>query len=228
MLYVLRLRGRVLSFFPELKSPPGLLFSMSIFDPPVRLFNQQGRSIKIKPPPNQRGTMKLHVLSATILLLIMTAAVRANDKPNTADSSAAFAQLKSLAGDRESKAPDGKKSYARDEVISGDSAVVEQSDEMGPANAMVTVYSLDADCLRLTHDCMAHNQPRMQAESFDPSTGELRFAFLDATGMSDPEAGHMHNATFRFVDANHLTADWQFLEGGKPKMTESLQYTRVH
>jgi hypothetical protein len=90
MLYVLRLRGRVLSFFPELKSPPGLLFSMAIFNPPLRLFNQQGTSIKIKPPP-KRGTMKLHVLSATILLLIMTAAVRANDKPNTADSTAAFA-----------------------------------------------------------------------------------------------------------------------------------------
>jgi len=58
--------------------------------------------------------MKLHVLSATILLLIMTAAVRANDKPNTVDSIAAFAQLKSLAGDWESKAPDGKKSYARE------------------------------------------------------------------------------------------------------------------
>jgi hypothetical protein len=173
--------------------------------------------------------MTLHALSATILLLIMTTAVRADDKPNTADSTAAFAQLKSLAGDWESKAPDGKKSHARYEVISGDSAVVEhfESDEMGPANTMVTVYYLDADRLRLTHYCMAHNQPRMQAESFDPSTGELRFAFLDATGMSGPEAGHMHNATFRFVDANHFTADWQFFEGGKPKMTESMQYTRV-
>jgi hypothetical protein len=173
--------------------------------------------------------MKLHLLSGTILLLIVTASVWATDTSNPTDSAAALAQLKSLAGDWESKAPDGKKSHARYEVVSGDSAVVErfESEVMGPANAMITVYYLDGDHLRLTHYCMAHNQPRMQAESFDRSTGELRFAFLDATGLSGPEAGHMHNATFRFVDADHFTADWQFFEGGKPKMTESMQYTRI-
>jgi hypothetical protein len=173
--------------------------------------------------------MKLHLLSGTILLLIVTAPVWATDAPNATDSASAFAQLKSLTGDWESKAPDGKKSHAHYEVVSGDSAVVErfESEATGPANAMITVYYLDGDHLRLTHYCMAHNQPRMQAESFDRSTGELRFAFLDATGLSGPEAGHMHNATFRFVDADHFTADWQFFEGGKPKMTESMQYTRV-
>jgi hypothetical protein len=172
--------------------------------------------------------MKSHALT-TIVLLMLSASVWATDAPNAADSAVAFARLKSLAGDWESKAPDGKKSHARYEVVSGDSAVVEhfESDALGPANAMVTVYYLDGDHLRLTHYCMAHNQPRMQAESFDPSTGELRFPFLDATGISGPEAGHMHNATFRFVDADHFTADWQFFEGGKPKMTESMQYTRV-
>jgi hypothetical protein len=173
--------------------------------------------------------MKVHVLFATIVLLGMTASISATDTPNAAESAAAFAQLKSLAGDWESKAPDGKKSHARYEVVSGDSAVVErfESDAMGPANAMVTVYYLDGNRLRLTHYCMAHNQPRMQAESFNKSTGELRFAFVDATGLSGPEAGHMHDATFRFIDADHFTADWQFFEGGKPKMTESMQYTRV-
>jgi hypothetical protein len=160
---------------------------------------------------------------------MLSASVWATDAPNAADSAVAFARLKSLAGDWESKAPDGKKSHARYEVVSGDSAVVEhfESDALGPANAMVTVYYLDGDHLRLTHYCMAHNQPRMQAESFDPSTGELHFAFLDATGISGPDAGHMHNVTLRFVDADHFAADWQFFEGGKPKMTESMQYTRV-
>ena len=172
--------------------------------------------------------MKLGLLAATILLII-AGSLRASDASVSTDSAAAFAQLKSLAGDWESKAPDGKKSRARYEVVSGDSAVVErfESDAMGPANAMVTVYYLDGNRLRLTHYCMAHNQPRMQAESFDKSTGELRFAFLDATGLSGPETGHMHNATFRFVDADHFNADWQFFEGGKPRMTESMQYTRV-
>ena len=72
------------------------------------------------------------------------------------------------------------------------------------------------------------SQPAAHAgRVIDPSTGELRFAFLDATGISGPDAGHMHNVTLRFVDADHFAADWQFFEGGKPKMTESMQYTRV-
>ncbi len=173
--------------------------------------------------------MKLHILAGTITLLMLTSSPWAADAPSAPDFNAAFAQLKSLAGNWESKASDGSRSRTRYEVVSGGSAVVEhfESDALGAANAMVTVYYLDGDHLRLTHYCMAKNQPRMQAESFNQSTGELRFAFLDATGLSSPEAGHMHNATFRFVDADHFAADWQFFEGGKPKLTESLQYTRV-
>jgi hypothetical protein len=173
--------------------------------------------------------MKSHILAGTITLLMLTNSVLAADRPSATDSATAFAQLKSLAGDWESKAPDGSKSRTRYEVVSGGSAVVEhfENDALGAANAMVTVYYLDGDHLRLTHYCMAQNQPRMQAESFNKLTGELRFAFLDATGLSSPEAGHMHNATFRFVDADHFATDWQFFEGGKPKMIESVQYTRV-
>jgi hypothetical protein len=173
--------------------------------------------------------MKLHILAGTITMLMLTNSLWAADAPNATDDAAAFAQLKSLAGDWESKAADGSKSRSRYEVISGGSAVVEhfESDSLGAANAMLTVYYLDGGHLRLTHYCMAHNQPRMQAESFDKAAGELRFAFLDATGLSGPDAGHMHNATFHFVDADHFAAEWQFFEAGKPKMAESLQYTRV-
>jgi hypothetical protein len=173
--------------------------------------------------------MKTSVLAATIVSLMLAGFLWAANPSNPVDATAAFAQLKSLAGEWESKAPDGSKSRTRYEVISGGAAVVErfESDALGASNAMVTVYYLDGDHLRLTHYCMAKNQPRMQAESFNPSTGELRFAFLDATGLSSAEAGHMHNATIRFVDADHFAADWQFFEGGKPKMTESVQYTRM-
>ncbi len=92
---------------------------------------------------------------------------------------------------------------------------------------MLTVYHLDGDRLILTHYCMAGNQPRMQASSFNPDTGELQFQFLDVTNLASPGAGHMHNARFRLVDNNHLKTEWQFYENGKPKMTEAAQYTRV-
>jgi len=172
--------------------------------------------------------MKLR-LAATIGILAAAVLTAASDTPKPIQSTAAFDRLKQMAGEWESKDSAGKKSHIRYEVVSGGSAVVERyvSDAMGPDNAMETVYYLDGDRLLLTHYCMAHNQPRMQAESFDPSTGDLRFAFLDATGLSTQNAGHMHNVSMRFVDSNHVNADWQFFQDGKLKMTESVQYTRV-
>ncbi len=170
--------------------------------------------------------MKLRVLAIAIGLFMLSPSLAASAA--TRSDSAAFAQLKSLSGSWEATTTKGK-AHLRYEVVSGGSAVVEHfdSDDLGPGNAMVTVYYLDGDRLQLTHYCMAHNQPHMQAESFDNASGELRFAFVNATGLSGPEAGHMHNATFRFIDADHFSTDWQFYEGGKPKFNEAVQYYRV-
>ena len=155
--------------------------------------------------------------------------VGAADTPRTIQASVAFDRLKSLSGEWESKNGEGEKSHTRYEVLSGGSAVVERyvNETMGADKAMETVYYLDGDRLLLTHYCMAHNQPRMQADLFDPSTGDLRFAFLDATGLVSPNSGHMHSVSMHFVDLNHFNADWQFFQDGKLKMTESVQYTRV-
>jgi hypothetical protein len=171
--------------------------------------------------------MKIRLLLIAMFLLLVAGTALAAGAPAINDE-AAFAQIKSLAGEWEGKDANGT-SHLRYEVVSGGSAVLErfENEQMGPANAMVTVYYLDGGHLRLTHYCMAKNQPRMQAESFDAGAGELRFGFLDATGMSSAEAGHMHNAAFHFVDANHFASNWQFFEGGKPKFDESVQYTRV-
>jgi hypothetical protein len=49
--------------------------------------------------------MKSHILAGTITLLMLTNSVLAADRPSATDSATAFAQLKSLAGDWESKAP---------------------------------------------------------------------------------------------------------------------------
>ena len=146
-----------------------------------------------------------------------------------ADAQSAFVRLQSLAGTWEGTASDGSKSRIQYEVIAGNSAVVERfvNDKMGAENAMVTVYYLDGGRLLLQHYCMAKNQPRMKAETFDATANELHFAFVDATGLPNPQAGHMHNATIHFIDADHISQEWQFFENGKQKFAESLQYTRV-
>ena len=170
--------------------------------------------------------MNLRLLSAVAVVLTASFSWAG---PTNSNDAAAFAQIKSLAGDWERALEKGGKARIHYEVIAGGSAVSEryESDDLGPANAMVTVYYLDGDHLQLTHYCMAKNQPHMQAESFDPATRELRFAFVNATGLSGPDGGHMHNASVRFIDADHFNSDWQYYEDGHPKFTEDLQFTRV-
>jgi hypothetical protein len=136
--------------------------------------------------------MTIRGFSVMTVVLFAMLSLAAFGTSTATDARAAFEKLKSLSGQWEARLPDGSKSQVQYEVVSGGSAVVERfvNDKMGPAKAMVTVYYLDGGRLLLQHYCMAKNQPRMQAESYDPATGELRFTFLDATGLSSAADGH--------------------------------------
>jgi hypothetical protein len=172
--------------------------------------------------------MTLASLLLRALLAVTFLGAQPSDSASMPDAGAAFAKLQSLSGTWESIDADGKKSRVRYEVIAANSAVVEHfaSEKMGAEDAMVTVYYRDGGRLLLQHYCMAKNQPRMQADSFDADKGKLHFDFLDASGLASPQAGHMHSVTFYFTDADHMSQEWQFVENGKPKFTETAQYTR--
>ena len=165
--------------------------------------------------------MKTPALLSTLLLA--SAALSAGDAG--VDAKAAYARLKTLTGNWEADTKMGKAHVTYELIAGGTSLVERDSTENMPA--MMTVYHLDGNRLMLTHYCMAGNQPRMQARSFDAKTGELRFQFLDATNLGNRDAGHMRNATFHLADSEHFGADWEFYENGQPKMTEGFQYTRV-
>jgi len=170
--------------------------------------------------------MKKHLLFPASALVIALAALAAGPKVQSGiDSKTAYARLRTLAGEWEADTSMGK-SHLTYELIAGGTALVER-ETFDNMPAMETVYHLDGNRLMLTHYCMAGNQPRMQARSFNPDNGELRFEFLDATNLASPAAGHMHNATFHFVDEKHLVTEWQFFENGKVKNTENAQYVRV-
>ena len=160
------------------------------------------------------------------LALVIASATRighAAGDPN-ADTAAAFARLKTLVGEWKTK--DAKEALTY-ELIAGGTAVVERDGSAGRPT-MLTLYHRDGNRLLLTHYCMAGNQPRMQAKPFDAGANELAFEFVDATNLSSAAAGHMHSATIRFVDADHIETEWQFYENGKATMTERARYTRVH
>lgn len=167
--------------------------------------------------------MKTQILMAGLLLgaIAIPAAETKSDRPS--DATAAFARLKTLVGEWEGETPHGK-AHLTYELTGGGSALVEH-EHMDKMPDMLTVYYLEGDRVLLTHYCMAGNQPRMQARALD-TTGELAFQFLDGTNLANG-AGHMHNASLRFVDESHFTAQWQFYENGKPKFSENTKYTRI-
>ncbi len=167
----------------------------------------------------------MKTLLTTTLLLVTVGAFATDRKPAAAiDATAAYSRLKNLTGNWEADTGNGKVRITYS-VIAGGTAVVER--EVGEKMPeMLTVYYMNGKRLLLTHYCMAGNQPRMEAKSYDPATGNLKFEFLDATNLA-PGAGHMHNGAVRFVDNDHLASDWQFFESGRLKMQESAQFTRV-
>jgi hypothetical protein len=143
------------------------------------------------------------------------------------DAKAAFERLKTLAGEWEGKlgADTGQVSY---EVISGGSAILERfsSTAMGPGGNMVSVYHLDGQRLMMTHYCLAQNQPRLVAKSYDAAKGELVFEFLDVTNVS-PGAGYISGAIFRFGDGKRFSSSWSSTKDGKAEPHETFNFTRV-
>lgn len=149
----------------------------------------------------------------------------AADAKNTEGASAAFAHLKKLVGTWEADTKMGK-ARSTYELTAGGTVLVER-EEIGGKHAMMTMFSVDGDRVVLTHYCMAGNQPRMAAKGVG-ADGEISFRFLDATGMKSDKDGHMRNAVLKLVDNDHLDANWQFFQDGKPaEHHEVFKYTRV-
>jgi hypothetical protein len=162
----------------------------------------------------------------TVLVLAPVVTMTGTDtKTSPVDVTAAFARLKTLAGEWEADTKMGKARLSI-ELIAGGTALVER-ETIATMPPMLTVYHMDGDRLLLTHYCMAGNQPRMQARAFNAGTGEIDFAFLDATNLK-PGAGHMHDAKIRIASDRELVSHWTFFEKGQPKETEMFRYIRVN
>lgn len=157
------------------------------------------------------------------LSLGATAALAAEKQDNGA--AAAFAKIKVLAGNWEAQTEKGKVTSSY-EVVSNGSAVLEKINVPGESE-MVTVYHVAGNRLVLTHYCTAGNQPRMQAEAYDPESNQLVFKFAGGDNLSDPNTGHMDNAVLKFSGPDSFTAGWTFHKDGRAAFTENIQYHRV-
>ena len=158
---------------------------------------------------------------APVLLLALTACASVDSDDGRATASfpanpaaeAQFEALKGMAGTwMTTDATDEEPARIDYRVSGGGSAVVET---LFPdtEHEMVSVYTLDAGQVHMTHYCMMGNQPHMVAS---PAKDAARIEFVCQGGGNIPNCrvDHMHAGTFTFRDASHVDAEWTSYSDG--------------
>lgn len=108
-------------------------------------------------------------------------------------------------------------------LTSGGTAIMETLFEGTPME-MVTVYHQDGDAVMMTHYCALGNQPRMKLEG-DVNANELKFSYLDSTGMA-PDDAHMHGLVITLHDDGSMEQAWSFYEEGAEQHVSCFKLTR--
>jgi len=141
---------------------------------------------------------------------------------------AAFEQLKSLVGHWETDKTNTNKATLDVELTSGGTAVLEKFRmvEDGKPVEMITLYYLDGDQLKLTHYCMAGNQPTMRG-TYAADSKTLKFDLVSISNLKGADAGHMDHATYTFIDSDHFKTTWTFRKDQKDAFTEDVTYVRT-
>jgi hypothetical protein len=152
--------------------------------------------------------------------------VQANAGP--AAGAEAFEKLKSLVGHWETDKTNIQKASLDLELTSGGTAVLEKFHmvEDGKPVEMTTLYYLDGDQIKLTHYCMAGNQPTMRG-TYAPETKTLKFELVSISNLKSPNDGHMHHAAYTFMDNDHFKTTWTFRKDQKDAFTEDVTYVRT-
>jgi hypothetical protein len=145
------------------------------------------------------------------------------------DAKAAFAKMKTLAGEWSSNGEGhGGADHAPKviyKVTAAGSALME-SQFPGSDHEMVSIYHLDGDNLLMTHYCAAGNQPRMKYDPKASKPGEFVFAFDGGTNFDPAKDMHIHNLNVIFHDDKHVDESWDAFVKGKKAMTSKFALTR--
>jgi hypothetical protein len=161
--------------------------------------------------------MKSIAKFATLLFALSMTAFAA---PNAQES---FDNLKTLAGEWQTKTSESKTATVSYRVMANGSSVVSEID--APGDNMISVFHMDKDRLLLTHYCGAGNQPRMQAStSADGKT--ITFDFVDGTNILPSQMGHMKRLVVTILDANHHTEQWELATNDGKQMAETFDLVR--
>ena len=183
--------------------------------------------------------MKSPRIALTLILLSFSAAALAqhDHAPGPApaapsDARKSFAALKAIAGSWEGTLtavpPIKELADKRVRVViretSRGNALMHEMTITGIPDDPITMLYLDDERLMLTHYCDAGNRPRM-AGSMSPDGKTVSFEVLDVSGST--QKGHMADAVFTIVDADHHLEEWKFNFPGGKQMTGRFDLKRT-
>src|SRR5260370_22692070 len=119
-------------------------------------------------------------------------------------SAEAFAQLKTLVGHWEEQKASEHKATLDIELTSGGTTLLEKFRmvEQGKPVEMITMYYVDGGQIKLTHYCMAGNQPTMRG-TYAPETRTITFDFENPTNLNTPHDRHIHHAVYTLIPNAH-------------------------
>jgi hypothetical protein len=168
------------------------------------------------------------LLKAFGLLILGIAIPSARTTAAPGDGAEAFEKLKSLVGHWETDKTNMNKATLDLELTSGGTAILEKSHmvENGKTVEMTTLYYLDDGQVKLTHYCMAGNQPTMRG-TYAPETKTIAFDLVSISNLKTADDSHMHHATYTFIDNDHFKTTWTFRKDQKDAFTEDVTYVRA-
>jgi phage tail protein X len=135
------------------------------------------------------------------------------------DAQKSFETLKTLAGSWEGQVTtvpqqadvEGKLMQGSLRVTSMGNALMREMTGAGRPDDPITMLSLGADRLLLTHYCDAGNRLRMMGK-MSPDRRTVEFDFIDVAGST--EYGHVDHVVITVIDANHHTEAWTYIMPG--------------
>jgi len=163
-----------------------------------------------------------------LAMLVLCVGIMPTPNPAAGSGVEAFEKLKALVGHWETDKTNMNKATLDLELTSGGTAVLEKFRmvDNGKPVEMTTLYYLDGDQVKLTHYCMAGNQPTMSG-SYAPDTRTITFNLVAISNLKSPDDGHMHHAVYTFIDNDHFKTTWTFQKAQKDAFTEDVTYVRT-
>ncbi|HTR03698.1 MAG TPA: hypothetical protein VMN82_10920 [Thermoanaerobaculia bacterium] len=166
-------------------------------------------------------------IAVAVLTFLLTSPAAGPADRGRENAAEIWERFKGLSGTWEGRSTKGWTERLRYDVIAGGSVVLETSEDAHPGETMATTFYRDGERLMLTHYCVAKNQPRLEATSFENGGRTVVFTFVDATNLPSRNHGHMDKAVFTFESADRVVSRWSWYQDGRETWFEDIVQTRV-